>query len=75
MTHYKDKDYEEEYGICHTVKAIALCSSCHKQVPGLLKISRRLRVVDSPGFMLFGDGIICERCMALEGLPDPNKEV
>lgn len=74
MTHYKDEDYEQEYGVRHIVKAIAKCNTCHQEIQGTLKISSRLRVVDSPGFMLFDDGIICERCMELKGMPNPNQE-
>ncbi len=41
----------------------AVCTECGKESVGRLHIDDRMRVVDSDGGMLFGDGWMCHNCL------------
>ena len=51
------------------------CHYCKQFVKGRLIMNKLMRVIDSPGFMLFEDGLMCESCLKKRGGGDPNTEV
>jgi hypothetical protein len=64
---------DDEYKPFFQFNVATKCYKCKKTVYGRLVVSKTLQVIDSPGFMMFGDkGIECECCMCLEGMSDPN---
>jgi hypothetical protein len=53
---------------------VCTCAHCKEMTIGTIKIDGELRLVDTPGFIILEDGIMCEPCMKKQGLQDPNQE-
>lgn len=45
------------------------CQECGEQVSGWIAFDKNARVVDSGGFVVFGDGITCDKCLGEDNDP------
>jgi hypothetical protein len=45
------------------VKASGSCTQCGEPVKGWIAFDGGIRVVDTGGFMVFGNGLTCDECL------------
>jgi hypothetical protein len=48
-----------------------ICKHSNHEIEGEIHM-QRMTVIDTPGFMLFDEGIICDKCLVEMGGSDPN---
>lgn len=45
------------------LRMVVTCHRCGASVDGALTFSEQLQITDSEGFMLFGEGPVCDACL------------
>jgi len=50
------------------IKVEVTCKKCKRDIRGLITLNKSNHIIDSDGFMIFEDEIICDTC--LNDLPD-----
>jgi len=44
------------------IKGEGTCTRCHRDVRGWIAFSKTAQVVNSEGFVVFEDGLVCDSC-------------
>lgn len=50
-------------GEAFRLDAAGICTTCGKRVEGWIAFNEATQIIDSGGFMIFANGIACDKCI------------
>lgn len=59
-------------GESFSVQARGECVKCGEKIDGWIAFDNQARVIDSGGFMVFAEGLTCEKCLGETSEQEPR---